>query len=102
MIAAIGIVSTQAHTTRPATLPSDRGKPTRCADSHNRPGYRMGCADGNTSPRCHEQCRRACSFGRESSDRFELGDFRAHRVNYSPAPGQRSESHGRVASEHYP
>ena len=97
-----GIVSTHAHTIRPAT-------PQRTADRRRIEPTPMiapviVCVVLTGTPRCvavkSEIAPRG--LGGEAADRLQLGDLRSHRVDDAPAAGQRAERDRRVRRQHRP
>ncbi len=101
-MAAIGIVSTQAQTMRPATphLTADSRRVDADADDCARD--RVRGRDGNAGERRAKERDRAGGLGAETADRLELGDPRSHRVDNAPAAGKRAGGNGGVGGQHYP
>ena len=96
-----GIVSTQAHTTRPAT-PHRTAESRRAAPTPTMAPVMVWVVETGMPPPTWRRASRQRPIPRPSPPRVETGDLRAHGLHDAPAAAQGAETHRHVGGQHDP
>src|SRR5579883_814667 len=82
--------------------PADGRHLAHAPHAHDRPGDGVGGRDWDAQGSREEQRDGPARFDAEPTDRLELGDLHAHRLDDAPPARERSEPHRPLAGQHHP